>query len=251
MNNLSDKEYWDKEWSVEDRTNYNKFIFSNLLVKFLPFGHHTKQFIEIGCAPGSIMTYFHHEMGYEVSGVDYSSKEIIDSYLQSQGIQNYHLYFGDFNQMEINERFDVVSSFGLIEHFNNYSEIIDKHKQLVNPGGYLVLEMPNLRFFNWLMYRLLNPKLLRMHNLKVMSKNALKQAVADNEFEILFNNYYKSCFLFYNEDNPELDRYPFFKKLFIGMKRTLSFLRLEDVPNRYFSPYMVLIAKRKGQVGDG
>jgi 2-polyprenyl-3-methyl-5-hydroxy-6-metoxy-1,4-benzoquinol methylase len=240
MENLSDKKYWDNEWQNEKR-DYTKFIFRDLLEKYLPKGG---TYFEAGCAPGSIMCYFNKVLGYKVTGVDYSSSDVIENYLTMHGVENYEIFHHDFTTFKTEERFDVVASYGLIEHFDKYLDVIELHSKLVDKNGYLVLEMPNLRFFNWLIYRIYNPKLLKMHNLKVMDLSVLREAVKD-DFNILYLNYYKSSFVFFNDENAELDNFKIIKKLLNILKKTLSKIGLENLPNRFFSPYIVLIAQKK------
>jgi 2-polyprenyl-3-methyl-5-hydroxy-6-metoxy-1,4-benzoquinol methylase len=43
------------------------------------------------------------------------------------------------------EAFDVVLSGGFIEHFTDVAAIVQKHLQLLKPGGRLVVMIPNLK----------------------------------------------------------------------------------------------------------
>ena len=46
--------------------------------------------------------------------------------------------------------FDIVYSMGLIEHFENPTEVIDEHIRLLNKEGFLIILIPN--FNNSLYY---------------------------------------------------------------------------------------------------
>lgn len=238
---LSPKGFWDAEWQAKER-DYLNLVAADILRKYLPGGRPLTYF-EVGCAPGSVMCFFAKVMGYKVAGIDFSSPEVTRRYLASHGVDDYRLYVGDFTTTEIQERFDVVGSFGFIEHFTNYREIIDRHARLVNGEGYLVLQLPNLRYFNWFIYRLLNPALLALHNLEVMNVRRLRASVKE-EFTILFCGYYKTCFLSFRDDNPEMDKHPALKSVFLLLKGLMKRLGLENRPSRFFSPYMILIATR-------
>lgn len=241
MENLSDKNYWDKEWEIETR-KYQKFVFRELVEKFIPKGG---TYFEVGCAPGSIMCYFSKVLGYRVSGIDYSSPEVIENYLKSNEVTDFKLYVDDFTTVEIKEKYDVVASYGFIEHFDKYKEIIQRHKELVNENGYLILELPNLRKFNWLIYKIVNPKLLNMHNLDIMNLKKLREGLGEG-FEIKYLNYYKSSFLSFNDENAELDKNRALKVAFLSLKWLMEKLKLDNIPNRFFSPYIVLIARKHG-----
>ena len=49
--------------------------------------------------------------------------------------------------------FDVVMSRGFIEHFDEPSSVVDRHLDLLKPGGLLVVSIPNLRGVNGLLTR--------------------------------------------------------------------------------------------------
>jgi len=49
----------------------------------------------------------------------------------------------DFMVFEPGRKFDVVVSFGFIEHLTDLGDILDKRAELVASGGYLVVEVPD------------------------------------------------------------------------------------------------------------
>lgn len=48
----------------------------------------------------------------------------------------------DFFRLDFSERFDVVCSFGVIEHFENKNEVLAVHKKFVKENGILILIVP-------------------------------------------------------------------------------------------------------------
>ncbi|TGV00987.1 class I SAM-dependent methyltransferase, partial [Mesorhizobium sp. M00.F.Ca.ET.186.01.1.1] len=53
----------------------------------------------------------------------------------------------DLFTLKLTETFDLVCSFGLIEHFKEKAEILSIHKQFCKEDGYLILIVPpSLRF---------------------------------------------------------------------------------------------------------
>ncbi|NOU66243.1 methyltransferase domain-containing protein [Paenibacillus sp. LMG 31461] len=242
MNKLSKKEFWDSEWEHEKRNDYKSFVFGDFLSKLIPKGG---SFVEIGCAPGSIMAYFYHKLNFDVTGVDYSSVSKIEENLKHYDVEKFQLYEADFTELKLDKKYTVVSSFGFVEHFYDYDSIIQKHMDLVEDKGYLVIELPNIRYFNWLIYRIVNPELLSIHNLKIMNLKELPRKIKEsNEYEILYCNYYKSCFLFFNDQNSQLLSRPLLRLIFSKLKEILIKFRLDNISNRYFSPYIILVAKK-------
>ncbi|QRF24480.1 class I SAM-dependent methyltransferase [Alicyclobacillus sp. TC] len=242
MERLSEKKFWDAYWQQETRSDFQKHIFSDIFQHYLP---KNASYFEIGCAPGTNLVYFANQFGYRVSGIDYSNIEQVGKLLKHHGIVPEELSGEDFFSYTPKRQYDVVTSFGFVEHFQNTQDVIERHMQLVAPQGWLVIEVPNIRYFNFLLYRILNPSLLAIHNPKAMNLQALQAPIKEsNNFEIVFSGYYKSCFLYFNPDNAELVKHSLRRKLFLGLRSLTTTLGLENYPNRFFSPYLFVIAKR-------
>lgn len=242
LRKLSKKTFWDEYWNQLPIRKQHSHLFEDMFTKFLP---KNLSFFEVGCAPGIIMEYFSRRFGYTVSGIDYSSIETVRHYLTTHDAHFQDLYSNDFLEFSISNVYDVVASFGFVEHFENPENIIKRHMALVAPEGYLVIEVPNLRYANRLIYRMFNRELLDIHNTHIMDPNIISQSIlTSSEFDILFSGYYKSCFLYFNPDNPELNKHPFLRKVFAFLRDLFTFLKLENLTSRYFSPYIFVIAQR-------
>jgi len=59
---------------------------------------------------------------------------------------------------------------GFIEHFEDPSRVVDRHLELLKPGGLLIVTIPNLRGINHALTRLFHRELIPMHNLEIMSR---------------------------------------------------------------------------------
>lgn len=103
--------------------------------------------------------------------------------------------------------------------------------------------MPNLRYFNKIIYSLFDKELLKIHNLNAMSPNVISELAG--EFDILYCDYYKSTLFDFNKDSAELSKIPAIKSLFLFISKIIRALRLDNIPNRFFSPYIVFIGKLK------
>ena len=76
---------------------------------------------------------------------------------------------GDFFQTKPDRQFDVVMSFGFIEHFSEVDAVVNQHLQWLKPGGVLILGVPNFRGIYYFLQKLLDKNILDKHNLDVMS----------------------------------------------------------------------------------
>lgn len=88
--------------------------------------------IEIGSFPGPHLATF-GDLGYELNRIDFCSDNAIGlpEWLKREGFKTGDFWVCDFFEFNTERQFDVVSSFGFIEHFLNCEEVIAKHVALV------------------------------------------------------------------------------------------------------------------------
>ena len=109
-----------------------------------------------------------------------------------------------FNNGLPKQGFDVVASFGFIEHFDDPREAVAKHIELVRPGGIALITVPNYGGLYGSLQRWCDPVNLALHNLEIMNPAAL-------------------CALVDHSKVQEVKAYPFgFMSLFlVNMERKL------------------------------
>lgn len=238
MRKLADHTFWTAYWEHQPITD---FVLAPLLDKFVPTA---SEYCEIGCSPGSTLIHFFHTRQCKVTGLDYAAIAATRTRLDSAGVDKYTLIEEDFLTFHTDVRYDVVASYGFIEHFDDPQVIIEKQAGLVKEDGLLIISVPNIRYFNYVLYKLFAPKLLSIHNLSIMDVKVLRDTIKALDFDILYGNYYKSCFLFFNPNNAAIATRPLLKMVFHMLRRCLTALNLDRLPNRFFSPYIVLVARK-------
>ncbi len=199
MNNiLSKKEYWNNNYTSKvflpvkvEVNSIDLFSLDALFKKYLSVNK-KNNFIELGCAPGGWMYYFDHYFNLSVSGVDYAE----DGIKMTQENMNMleieaSVYNSDVFQYSSDEKYNIVFSAGLIEHFygEKLREIIKKHFELAKVGGYVVIIIPNLKGWNYLYQRLINRKNLDIHNLEIMDLDFFEKNVNNTKAEKIFLDY--------------------------------------------------------------
>lgn len=106
-----------------------------------------KRVLDYGCGTGygSLML---SETAKHVTAVDLS-KDAVDFAKQHYTANN--LNFKTIPELTT-EKFDVITSFQVIEHVPSDKEFIEKLKGLLNPNGYLLLSTPDksIRLFNYI-----------------------------------------------------------------------------------------------------
>jgi len=196
---LADRQHWIERWSdspagtlVFDPFSRNFRDLHRFFKKNLP---HRKglRFLELGCYPGRYPWYFDKFFGYRVSGMEYieSCCEQTRKLLDSCGVRGeiIHADIFDFQPGAGHPLWDVVASFGLIEHYKDLRAVVARHVDFLKAGGYLLLVVPNHQGIYGKILRKVSPELHRIH--RILSREEIVQAVeADSRTEILEAGYY-------------------------------------------------------------
>ncbi|MFN5134083.1 MAG: class I SAM-dependent methyltransferase [Chitinophagaceae bacterium] len=192
-NRLSTKEFWiaDRGADFTFRRTENKHPYDYLIKKYIPPVKEGSA-LEIGSYPGNHLTTF-GLLGYTLNGVDFNPDNTkgLPTWLQSEGFKIGQFTNDDFFEYQPDELFDVVSSFGFVEHFENFEEVILRHWELTKPGGYLVITAPN--FYGWLQYWLhktFDKENLAIHNVYSMRPEVWSSLLKKHGCEILYSGYF-------------------------------------------------------------
>jgi L-malate glycosyltransferase len=240
---IIDQSYWDASYQRIKLVRAEKDDPVRQWVEtFLP--RSTGSCIEIGCFPGRYLSIF-GELGYTLSGIDLTPRVLTDlpEWLRSQGFRTGNFIQRDFFETNLVERFDIVCSFGFIEHFVNYDSVIIRHMQLVKEGGYLVITCPN--FSGWLqkaLHRLLDKKNVDRHYLPAMNPDKWTDPVQRNGFNILRCGHFGG-FDFWVDIQPRNRLQLEVIRLIENNKKILRLLLKKNAAA--YSPYCGLIAQRE------
>lgn len=125
---------------------------------------------EVGCAPGKWLTFMSKTFGMKASGVEYSEAGMYATRrnLEILGLPIETILVGDFFAIEPEPKFDVVMSYGFIEHFDDPDAVVTRHVAWLKPGGKLILSVPNFNGIYYLLQKILDPAIIDKHNLKTM-----------------------------------------------------------------------------------
>lgn len=235
------QQQWESTWQRRARVKYQFDLYEDV-ARHLPQGDGVS-FLEVGCAPGKLLVEFCAPRGYEAYGIDYAADAgEIEEYLRGEGVRVGGVYREDFMKFDPGRRFDVVASFGFIEHFDDPGPVVDRHFDLVKPGGLVVITMPHFaggqRALHWLLDR---PNLKR-HNTRCMNLPFLRAAAARNGAREVDVRYAGGHFDFWVAS----DRHWIVKGLTwraaLQLRRAARLLPGEN--NRWFSPHLLAIYQR-------
>jgi 2-polyprenyl-3-methyl-5-hydroxy-6-metoxy-1,4-benzoquinol methylase len=181
----TDRQHWDNAWAREPRMRLPSGLFvgtrnvQRLLRKYILPG---TKVLEIGCAPGKMLAWVAKTLKAEVAGLDYS-KVGINHTRKLFGVIG---ILGDIRCEDIfstsfeTERFDFVFSCGVIEHFDDPTDILIIHARLLKAGGTAVVLIPNYGGIYGRLQNYFDANNLSLHNMNIMSP-ALLSGVAPTQ----------------------------------------------------------------------
>ena len=203
MAELVDKEYWDHSWSAESQLpdTFDPNIrgmrglyrrpFHAFFAEHLPaIGPPGASLVEIGCGRSQLLPYFAKQFNLRVAGLDYSEVgcEKARRILERDGVR------GDIRCADLWDAtavptlgYDIVFSFGLVEHFEDTAGILSALARYARPGGAVLTLIPNMRGMVGALQRVLSPEIYDMH--VPLSAPALAQAHRDAGLTVLNSGY--------------------------------------------------------------
>ena len=197
---------------LQRMTAYDDYLLWDVILpRFVPRMVGAKA-VEVGSAPGDYIVRFSRNHGCVPHGIEYSDVgvEVNRRVFRESGFNPENVIHADVFSEEFGnrykEQFDVVVSKGFIEHFEDVPAVIDRHANLLKPGGYLIVTVPNLRCVNKTLAQLFDETAIPRHNLKIMQRKVYRTLFKREDLQELFCDYY-GTFSFY---------------LFTSGKRTLA-----------------------------
>ncbi|UCF82793.1 MAG: class I SAM-dependent methyltransferase [Desulfobacteraceae bacterium] len=142
----------------------------NLQRLFRQYVRPNMRVLEIGCAPGKQLAYVGKHLGASVAGLDYSingielSRSLFDQLAIKGDLRCEDIFLTTFQP----ESFDVVYSLGLIEHFDDPTDIVRRHVELLKPNGMALILVPNYGGIYGRLQRYFDPANLSIHNTAIM-----------------------------------------------------------------------------------
>ena len=238
--------------------NYHDYLFWNVVYKkFMPGGGKIKV-LEIGSAPGYHLVRLNRVFGCVPYGVENSDRgvEINREVFRAHGIRPDNVIHEDFFsekfQREYREYFDVIISRGFIEDFgdSDAAGVIEKHKNLLKPGGRLFAAIPNFKGINYIGLALFSRELLKEVNFNIMDMGNFRRIFDDKQWELLYCRYY-GTFNCGDRFSPRKDIVMrSVLTLCNGVQKVLNvlfrvLLRDEGAETGIFSPYIVFVGAKR------
>lgn len=159
-------------------TSYDIFLCDTFLQKYLPIYKNRKKdkpkICEIGSGNGKLVKKFADLLKYKPYGIEYREEESIEA--RKNGVE---VLVKDAFDKEVLKKyknyFDVVFSYGFIEHILPPEKAIKLHVDLIKPGGYFFVQIPRFKGFNLWKLKFFRPDYVAVHNLDIMNYDILEK----------------------------------------------------------------------------
>lgn len=257
------RQHWDQLWSSAPlpppidlrRTgldyHVNRTIFRTLQRALDGRETHGATLLEVGCGQSAWLPVLAEEFGFDVSGLDYSdlgcekARQLLQRARTPARIVCANLFSPP---PDLTAAFDVVVSFGVVEHFDDTVAALSALTRFLRAGGRIITLIPNLRGIYGLLQRAVNRPVYDMH--VPLSRDELVRAHTAAGLSVRWSSYVLGanlCAL--NIENlrqrPRLyaagDRWRWRASKACWLIESVLPL---DITNRWTSPYVVVAADR-------
>jgi hypothetical protein len=235
-NNYTDISDWEVHWKKFKPYVVNESKLEGLMKDF----PEKASIIEIGGFPGLYSIFFKKKFNYDVHLLDFIIiPEIISGMEKVNDLPegSINVIKTDFFSFTPVRNFDIVFSYGFIEHFENIKDVIQRHANLLNDSGKLLIVLPNLKGMSGWFLKITDRGLFDKHNLKTMDLNLLKNICTEIGLKDIEVGLYGKPHIWINASSPYDSRITrFFVKYFNGVSQRIP------VRNHFLSPLMYIKA---------
>ncbi|HWZ15522.1 MAG TPA: class I SAM-dependent methyltransferase [Mucilaginibacter sp.] len=243
--NLTDRAFWKSFWeSKKDLIFHIKpnYVFGDILAKLIA-EKNIKTAIELGGFPGYYATYLKKYQHLETTLFDYYIHDgLINQLLEKNGLKpgDIEIVEADLFTYRPAKLYDMVLSFGLIEHFNDTKAIIETHLQFLKPGGVLFITLPNFKGVNGWVQRKFDRDNYDKHNIDSMNPRLLAdhcRALGLSEIEAYYHGRFSTWLENSSQQNGAVKA--LVKTIWLAGKVLTKIIPFES---KVLSPYIVVKA---------
>jgi len=245
---LTSREFWSGYWrNKSDEFKLpiqSEYLFTPLFRKEIE-NMKPSNAVELGGFPGTFSIYLNKYFQLPTTLVDY----FIDDELLHQFMEANDLKSGDLTWKEadilteglLHDTYDFVFSIGLIEHFEDTTQILRSHVKYVRIGGSLLIVLPNFRGINGWFQRNFDIENYNKHYIQCMDPQLLKQELKNLGCTNIEAGYFAKFSIWL--ENYKLQ--PVWAKALFKATWTMGKILSKIVPmdSKLFSPYIQIRAE--------
>ncbi|WP_456394143.1 class I SAM-dependent methyltransferase [Nitratifractor sp.] len=246
------EKYWESVWSSSDSIRkfdidyYTNRLLHELYLRYIPKAKNGETICEIGCAMSQYLLYFSDHFNYRINGFDYEEKSVekTKSIYSKMGYGS-NIYHKDFFSKDGIEQYDLLTSFGVFEHFENLNHSIACTVEYLKTNGVILTVIPNMNGIVGFLQKHTNRAVYDVHI--PYTREELQSAHERAGYETLFCDY----FGIYQSGVINLTGNRFgdtLSKVFAVPGKPLYYLsRVSGInlDSMYNSPYIIYIGRKK------
>ena len=205
MKRFTNVHYWDHHWWNSAKPARLRFLYRDVDYEFVrllrpQFGTQNNRTLEIGAGSSRILPYLTSKFEQDTTGTDFSYAGclLLKGNFALTGRSGKVVCEDLFASSLKPESFDLVFSFGLIEHFDDPRTVLCEHLRLLRPGGRLVVAVPNLLGWYGLVMKKFAPPLWARH--KVLTQRDLADHLVQFDLDKVRTGYLGSFYIQIGKD---------------------------------------------------
>jgi 2-polyprenyl-3-methyl-5-hydroxy-6-metoxy-1,4-benzoquinol methylase len=246
---LATRDFWDKVHMEGAVPQFGAYRPERILLEFIETSLHPTpgdRLLEVGAGNSAILPILARQYGYRVAGLDYSPIGVRLARRNLVGINS------DVREADLFEppsdwtnAFQVVASFGVVEHFDDTTSVIRSCARYLADGGTMLTLIPNMRGLPGFLQRRVDHQTYDRH--LPLSATQLANAHHRAGLHVIRSEPVAS---FHGSVVNELNAGPLGHLAYRALWKTSRVLwAFEDrafalPPSRFASPWIVCVAKR-------
>ncbi|MGY4383136.1 SAM-dependent methyltransferase [Pedobacter sp. UYP24] len=246
-NLLTDRQFWVNYWERKNDLSVNippNYLFHKELRSIIKH-QGVKSAIELGGFPGYYAVFLKKYFKIDVTLLDYFVHEpVTNSLLEANNLKasDIHIIETDLFNYTPERKYDLVLSCGLIEHFNDTEDIINRHIAFLKPGGSLFITLPNFKAVNGWLQKTYDKENYDKHNISCMDPDLLAVICKKAGLDIIQSRYFGrfSVWLENEKQKPAATRV-LKKSIWIAGK---VLTKLIPFDSKQLSPYIIVEARK-------
>ena len=173
MSTNRDKEFWSSTWKARleagpehpDQPTWRNDMERRRLDFLQPYLPADGRVVDVGVGSGRLLARIGHASGLELTGVDYSTESLNLIGLTAETFAvKIQPICGDARQLPLPDAFcDLVTSGGLLEHFEDLRPVLAEMVRILKPGGVFYADVVPRKAFSLHrpLHRIRGPKVYR------------------------------------------------------------------------------------------
>jgi len=246
-NLLTDRQFWVDYWESKTDLSVNipsNYLFHKELGEIIN-KQGVKTAIELGGFPGYYAVFLKKYFKLDVTLLDYFVHQpVTNALLEANQLkeEDIHIIETDLFNYQPEQQFDLVLSCGLIEHFNDTADIINRHIAFVKPGGTLLITLPNFKALNGWFQKTFDKENYDKHNIDCMDPDLLANICKQAGLEVVQSKYFGHFSLWLENEKHKPAGVRLLKKT-VWLAGKL-FTKVFPFNSRQLSPYIILEARK-------